>query len=335
MYSVECLKLGEPEELRTVERAPEVLEPGRVRVKVTACGVNYVDALFVQGRYQIVPPVPFVPGSELAGVITEVGSEVTDWEPGRRVMASVGLGGFVDEACLLPDQLIAVPDDLSDTQAATMGQSYATAWFTLTRRTTTRPGEWIAVLGGAGGVGLAVLDVARHLELNTVAVASSREKLDLCISRGAHAVVDYSSEDLKDRLREITGGGADIVVDPVGGASTETALRALGDFGRLMVLGFAAGDIPRVPTNQVLLRNRSVLGVDWGIWAMRNPDEGAELMTEVLSAIEAGSLNPVEPATYPLTEAGRALRDLLERRVIGKAALVPAHPWIPPESALE
>jgi NADPH2:quinone reductase len=333
MYVVECRELGEPEQLVLTERPPEPLPPEQVRVKVTACGVNYVDGLFVQGRYQIVPPVPFVPGSELAGEITEVGPEVTGWEPGQRVMASVGLGGFVDEACLRPEQLFAVPDNISDAQAATLGQSYATAWFTLKHRTVVAPGQWVVVLGAAGGVGLAMLDVARSLDLNTIAVASSREKLDLCISRGAHEVIDYSGEDLKARIRELTGGGADVVVDPVGGDNTESALRALGDFGRLMVIGFAAGDIPRIPTNQILLRNRSVIGVDWGIWAMRHPQDNAALMAKVLDAVSTGQLNPVEPSTYPLTDASLALRDLLERRVTGKAALVPKHPWVPPETA--
>ena len=328
MRAVVCRALGEPEELEVIERDAAPCAPGQVRIKVWAAGVNYVDALFVQGRYQIKPPLPFVPGSELAGEITEVGSEVdTDddgtpgWQVGDRVIASVGLGAFADEVLVPASVPVPIPANLSYEQAATTGQSYATAWFTLTRRTTVQTGDWVVVLGAAGGLGLATLDVARHLGANTIAVASSPERLRLCIERGAHQVIDYSTEELRTRVRELTDGGAQIVVDPVGGSTTDAALRSLGNGGRLMILGFASGDIPAVAANQVLLRNRSVLGVDWGAWAMAEPEANRALMNEVLGRIEAGDLRPVEPTAYPLDEASRALRDLLERRVVGKACL--------------
>jgi NADPH2:quinone reductase len=323
MRAVVCRELGEPETVVVEERESPPLDPGRVRVRVEAAGVNYVDGLFVQGRYQMVPDTPFVPGSELAGTVVAAGADAQGWEPGTAVMASVGLGGFVDEIDLRPEQLLAVPDGVTAAQAATLGQSYATAWFSLSRRTTARPGEWIVVLGAGGGVGLAMLDVARALEMNTLAVASSPEKLELCIRRGAHEVIDYSSEDLKSRVREITGGGADIAVDPVGGPHAEAALRALGEFGRLLVIGFASGEIPTLPANQILLRNRSVLGVDWGLWALAHPEENTRLMGEVLDAVADGALHPVAPGEVPLEAAGQAMRDLLDRRVAGKLCLNP------------
>ncbi len=323
MRAVVCTSFGEPEDLVVEDRDTVPCGPGRVRVRVWAAGLNFVDALFVQGRYQIRPEVPFIPGSELAGEVTELGDGVEGWSIGDRVMASVGLGAFVDEAVLRPDQLTRIPDTLSFGQAATMAQSYATAWFTLTRRTSLAEGEWLVILGGAGGVGLATLDVARALGASTVSVASTAEKLQLCIGRGAHAVIDSSTEDVKARVRELTGGGADVVVDPVGGTLSQAALRSLGDDGRFMVVGFASGSIPDLPANQILLRNRRVIGVDWGAWAMTHPEENAELLNEVMARVQDGVLSPIEPTVYAMGDVGDALRDLLERRVIGKACIEP------------
>jgi NADPH2:quinone reductase len=323
MQTVRCNGFGEPEELVVAETDPGPLANDRVRVRVTACGVNFVDALMVQGKYQIKPALPFTPGTELAGVILEVGNEVEGWEPGQRVAASCGLGGYTSMIDLQPGQLVAIPDNISDAQAATLGQSYATAWFSLGRRIKAAPGEWILVLGAAGGVGLATIDVARAMGMNVIAAASSAEKLDLCIRKGAHEVINYSTEDLKVRAREISDGGVDVAVDPVGGELTGLALRSLGDFGRLIIIGFAAGDIESLPANQVLLRNRAVIGVDWGIWSLTHPAENAGLMAEVVGALSDGTLNPVEPETRALADAGPVLRSLLERQVIGKVALIP------------
>jgi NADPH2:quinone reductase len=323
MRAVVCDAFAEPEDLQVRQLDTPPCGPDQVRVHVWASGVNYVDALFVQGRYQIRPPLPFVPGSEIAGEVTEVGDRVEHVAIGDRVMASIGLGGYADEVVLAPSQLVRIPARLSYGQAATMTQSYATAWFALTRRTTVGTDDWVLVLGAAGGVGLATLDVARALGAKVVAAASTDAKLQLCIERGAHGVVDYSTEDLKARVRELTDGGADVAVDTVGGDLGELALRSLGNFGRLLVVGFASGAIPRLPANQVLLRNRSVLGVDWGAWAMADPEGNAEVMSEVLALVEDGVLRPAEPTSYPLAEAGTALRDLLERRITGKVCLTP------------
>jgi NADPH:quinone reductase len=323
MRAVVCTSFAEPEDLVVEQLDTPACPADRVRVHVWASGLNYVDALFVQGRYQIRPAVPFIPGSEIAGEITELGADVTGWQVGDRVFASIGLGGFADEVVLNPAQLVPIPDRLSYGQAATMSQSYATAWFCLTRRTVVRPDEWVVVLGAAGGVGLAAIDVARALGAKVIAVASTDDKLRLCIERGAHGVIDYTTEDLKVRIRELTDGGADVVLDPVGGDAAEPALRALGNLGRYLVVGFASGDIPQLPANQILLRNRQVIGVDWGAWAMSDPAANATLLGEVIAAVEDGSLSPVEPTSYPMTDAGRALRDLLDRRLTGKACLTP------------
>jgi NADPH2:quinone reductase len=321
MRAVMCRELGEPESLVVEQVDTPFCSPEQVRVHIWASGLNYVDALFVQGKYQIRPQLPFVPGSEVAGEVTEVGEHVHGFSIGDRVFASIGLGGFADEVVLSPSQLIPIPDRLSFAQAATMTQSYATAWYSLTQRTTVHPEEWVVVLGAAGGVGLAMIDVARAHGAKVIAVASTSEKLRLCIERGAHGVIDSSTEDIKSRIRELTEGGADVVIDPVGGPIAEHALRSLGNNGRYLVIGFASGVIPSLPANQILLRNRQVIGVDWGAWAMANPAENAALLGEVIAAVEDGSITPVEPQSYPLSEVGTALRDLLERRLIGKACL--------------
>jgi NADPH2:quinone reductase len=323
MRRVVCKEWGEPETL-VVEEAPDPEPgPGQVLVEVAAAGVNFVDALFVAGTYQIKVPPPFTPGSELAGTVTAVGEGVSDVAVGDRVLASVGLGAFTSHAVVKASSAVPVPDGLSAAAAAVLVQSYCTAWFSLTRRTTVSPGETVLVLGAGGGVGLAAIDVARSLGARVIAAASTSEKLADATAMGAEATIAYEDEDLKARAKEISGGGVDVVVDPVGGAHTEAALRALGVGGRLLVIGFAAGEIPSLRTNLVLLNNRSVVGVDWGAWAMRNPSEQDALMAEVMEAVAAGRLHPPSPTERPLDDAGSVLRDLLERRLRGKVALVP------------
>jgi NADPH2:quinone reductase len=292
-------------------------------VSVTACGVNFVDALFVQGLYQIKPSLPFVPGSELAGEIVEVGDDVTGWVVGDRVLASIGLGGFADEAVIDASQAIRVPDGLDLGRAATALQSYCTGLFALEHRAHLRPGQWLLVLGAGGGVGLAAVDIGRAMGARVIAAASNATKLAAAVAAGAEATIDTAMDSIKDRARDISGGGVDIVYDPVGGERTNQSLRALRYDGQLLVIGFASGEIPQLEANQVLLRNRRVIGVDWGAWAMTAVEEGRALTDLVLSRIGDGTYRPVAPTPYPLDEAGTALRDLLDRRVTGKAVLVP------------
>lgn len=314
--------LGPLDTGRIVSLPSAALGDGHVRVSVSASGVNYVDSLMAEGRYQIKPPTPFVPGGEIVGRVTELGPGTTDLSLGERVFAPVGIGGFADEVVVHEKRVLRLPDTLSDGQAATFMQSYMTAWFAMTKRAHVRAGQSMLVLGAGGGIGVAAVDVATALGLRVIAAASSQEKLDLAASRGAVALINTTTEDAKERAKELSGGGVDYVYDPVGGTLGETCLRALGEDGQYIVIGFVAG-IPSLPANQVLLRNRRVTGVDWGAWVGRHQAENREMLDEVLMLIGKGTLRPIEPHTYPLDRAVDAMRDLQERRVAGKIALVP------------
>ena len=323
MRSVVCRSFGPLEDLVIEESPSGALDRGHVRVRITAAGVNFVDALIVQGLYQIKPPLPFVAGGESVGVVCELGAGVTSPRLGDRVFVASGLGGFATEMVVPADRAAVVPSTLSDGQAATFMQSYLTAYFALVERARVQPGQWLLVLGAGGGVGLAAVDVGRALGLQVIAAASSAEKREMARSRGAVAVIDSSTEDVKARAREISGDGVDAVYDPVGGRLGEECLRSLRDDGQFLVIGFASGDIPKLPANHVLLRNRRVTGVDWGGWVARNPAENREMIDHVLAMIAAGQLHPVEPVSYPFEQAAQALSDQQNRKVVGKAILVP------------
>lgn len=323
MRAMVCRELGPPDVLQIEEQPDPEPAPGQVVVAVEACGVNYVDALFVAGDYQIKPALPFVPGSDIAGRVVAVGEGVAGVEVGQPVAAMAGLGGYSTHVAVPATSLLAVPEALTPTQAAGLVQSYATALFALRERAGLREGETVLVLGAGGGVGLAAIDVATALRARAIGAASSEAKRTAAEAAGADATIDYTTEDLKARARELTGGeGVDVVLDPVGGDTAEPALRSLRWFGRYLVIGFTAG-IPRLPLNQVLLRNRSVLGVDWGAWGIQHPAENRSLLEELFAWAAEGRIHPLEPQTYPLERAADALRDLLGRRLTGKAVLVP------------
>jgi NADPH2:quinone reductase len=309
-----------------IEERPDLEPgPGQVVLDVEAAGANFVDALLVQGQYQIKPALPFTPGMEVAGTVRDIGEGVGRLAVGDRVLGMSFFGGYASQVVLPAAAVVAIPGALSAGQAAGLVQSYATMLFALTRRTTVVADEWVAVLGAGGGIGLATVDLAHALGARVVACASSRAKLDAAVVAGADAAVAYDDDgvDLKLAIRDATSGGADVLVDPIGGPKAEAALRALRWMGRYLVIGFAAGEIPKLPLNQVLLNNRTVIGVDWGAWTGRDPAGNAELLTELLGMVEAGRLRPVEPIAYPLTDAARALGDLQHRRVTGKVVLVP------------
>jgi NADPH2:quinone reductase len=323
MRAVVCTSFAPLDQLVIEERPSVPLAAGQVRVRVTAAGVNFVDALLVQGLYQIKPPLPFVPGGETVGIVTELGEGVTSHSLGDRVLITSGFGGFATEMVSAASRAVIVPSSLTDGQAATFMQSYMTAYFALVHRAKMQPGQWLLVLGAGGGVGLAAVDVGRALGLKVIAAASSAAKREMAQSRGAVAVIDSSSEDVKARAKEISGDGVDAVYDPIGGKLGEECLRSLREDGQFIVIGFASGDIPKLPANQVLLRNRRVTGVDWGAWVGRNPAENQALVLQVLAKIAAGELNPVEPVSYPFEQAAQALADQQQRNVVGKAVLIP------------
>ena len=331
MKVVECQEVGPISGLAVLDRPNPTPGPGQVVIGVEAAGVNYVDALFVQGLYQIKPPVPFVPGSEVAGRIVAVGDGVATERVGQRVLAMCGLGGFA-ERVLVPDETaVRIPDSLPAATAAAFTQSYSTARYALVDRAGATSGDRVLVLGAGGGVGLAAIQVARAAGASVLAAASTPQKRAAATAAGAEVVLDSSGDPgevanlIKQAAREWAGSGhgIDIAVDPVGGPLTEGALRSLGYRGRLLMIGFASGPIPAVPANQVLLRNRSVLGIDWGAWALSHPDGQRTLLEGLLRDVASGVLTPQPPEERPLDEASDALAALLDRRVTGKVVLVP------------
>jgi NADPH:quinone reductase len=321
--AVVCRELGPLDQIVIEERPTPVPGPGQVVVDVRAMGVNFVDGLICQGRYQMKPATPYVPGGEIAGVVSAVADDVSRVAVGDRVMAMTGFGAFAEQVVVNGASLEFLPGDLGFGQAAAFIQSYSTAWFTMTRRTSVQQGEWVLVLGAGGGIGLASVDAAVALGAKVIAAASSPAKLEAARSMGATATIAYEDEDLKVRAREISGGGVDVVIDPVGGRHSEPALRATRTFGRFCVIGFASGPIATVPLNQVLLHNRTVVGVDWGMWAMGDLTSNRELLAELVEMVENGRLHPTVPDERPLDQAVAVMSGLLDRSIIGKVVLVP------------
>ena len=324
MRAVLCKELGPPESLVVEERDDLIAEPGTVVVDVKAAGVNFPDTLIIQGLYQFKPELPFSPGSEAAGVVRAVGEGVGAVAPGDRVIALPGAwGAFAEQLRVAPEQLVPIPDGVGFDAAAALVLTYGTSHYALKERATLQPGETVLVLGAAGGVGIAAVQIAKALGARVIAAASSKEKLAVCRDNGADELIDYTTEDLGARLKELTANaGVDVVYDPVGGDYSEVALRRMAWGGRYLVIGFAAGEIPKIPLNLVLLKSCSIVGVFWGAFTMREPARNQELMAELMGWLADGTVKPVVSKTYPLDRVADALNDLLARRVTGKAVLV-------------
>jgi NADPH2:quinone reductase len=322
MKAVLCKAYGPPETLTIEELSSPTPGPGDVVVSVRAAGVNFPDVLIIENKYQVKPPLPFSPGSELAGVVTTVGADVVGFKPGDAVMAITGYGAFAEEVAVDAKRLLPIPVGMDFVSAAAFGLTYATSEHALCDRGALKAGETLLVLGAAGGVGIAAIEIGKALGARVIACASTDEKLAVCREHGADEGINYATEDLRERIKSLTGGkGPDVVYDPVGGPYTELALRSIAWRGRLLVVGFAAGEIPKIPLNLTLLKGCSIVGVFWGEFTRREPQRFAQAMEKLARWFAEGKLKPHISGTFPLERAADALTLMAERKVKGKVVL--------------
>lgn len=323
MKAVLAKEFAPPEQLVLEEVAPKHAGPGEVVIAVKACGVNFLDVLIVQGKYQVKPPLPFSPGAEVAGVIREAGSGVTDLAAGTRVLVATVYGGFAQEVVAQARAVIRLPEEMDFINAAAFPIAYATSHHALKDRAQLKAGETLLVLGAAGGVGLTAIELGKIMGARVIACASSEEKLALCKEYGADALINYSTSDLRERVKELTQGkGVDVVYDPVGGRYAEPAVRSLAFQGRYLVIGFASGEIPKIALNLLLLKSASIVGVFWGAYAQVAPARVAANFTELLDWYAHGRLRPHVCATFPLESFREALDVVMNRKAQGKVVLV-------------
>jgi NADPH2:quinone reductase len=323
MRAILCKALGGPETLTVEEVASGVPGAGEVAVAVKAVGLNFFDTLIIEGRYQVKPELPFSPGGEIAGIVTRIGRHVAQLREGDRVMGYVGHGGAREEMVIRADRLSVIPRELSDEIAAGLSITYGTTLHALKDRAELKSGETLAVLGAAGGVGQAAVEIGKIMGARVIACASSDDKLDFCKNLGADEGVNYARHNLKDALRALAKDGIDVVYDPVGGDLTELAVRALAWNGRHLVIGFAQGGIPKLPLNLVLLKSANIQGVFWGAHTEREPERHRANMDQLLDWAASGALKPHIHGTYRFAEIAHALGAIARREVKGKAILVP------------
>ncbi|MEZ4362332.1 MAG: NADPH:quinone oxidoreductase family protein [Kofleriaceae bacterium] len=324
MRAVRCHELTGPAALR-LDEVPELTPgAGQILIRVEAAGVNFPDSLLTRGKYQFKPAPPFSPGGEAAGVVAALGAGVTAFEIGDRVAATTLYGAFAEQLVVPELAAVKVPAAVAMTTAAATLLTYGTTYHALVDRAGLKAGETLLVLGAAGGVGLAAVELGKLLGARVIAAASSAEKLAVCREHGADETIEYGAEDLKERAKQLTGGaGVDVVYDPVGGSYAEPALRAIGWQGRYLVIGFAAGDIPRIPLNLTLLKGCQIVGVFWGQFAMRHPVENRRNAERVLGWVAEGKLRPRVDEVLPFSRATEALERLERRQVKGKLVLTP------------
>jgi NADPH:quinone reductase len=326
MRAAQLTRYGAPELLTLTEVADPLPGPGEVAVDIVAAAVNFPDLLIMSGGYQASWPLPLIPGSEFAGTVAATGPGVSGLAPGDRVAGTVAVGAFAEKIVVPGEALWRVPDGVGLADAAAFRVTYLTAYHALRSVAEVRGGDWVVVLGAAGGVGLAAVDIARLLGGRVIAAASSAEKLAVCRARGAEAVIDYGGEDLKNTIKRITGHGADVVLDPVGGPYSEQALRATAWGGRFVCLGFAAGEIPRIPLNLVLLKGAVIHGFEIRTFGEHRPDLAARDAAELAAHFAAGRLRPCISARYALADITSALQAVRNRKTYGKVVIMMADP---------
>jgi NADPH2:quinone reductase len=324
MRAILCTQFGGPELLEYRDVPSPRAGAGEIVVSVKAASVNFPDVLIIDNKYQFKPPLPFSPGSELAGVVKEVGPGVTGVHPGDRVMAFTIYGAFAEEVVLDAARVLPIPTGMDDVTAAALLLTYGTMDHGLRDRGALAAGETVLVLGASGGIGIASIEIAKALGARVIACASSDDKLAACRAHGADAVINYATDDLRARIKELTEGrGVDVIVDPVGGPFTEPALRSIAWRGRLLVVGFAAGEIPKMPLNLTLLKGCSIVGVFWGDFLRREPAAFAASVALLGKWHAEGKIKPHVSGTFPLARAADAIKLMAERKVIGKLVIVP------------
>ncbi len=328
MKAILSKEVGGPETLVLEEVSSPTAGAGQVVLSVKAVGVNFPDSLIIEDKYQFKPERPFSPGGEVAGVVKEVGEGVITLKPGDRVIGSCGWGGMAEELTLEANRCIAIPDEMPFDEASAFILTYGTSQYAIKQRANIQPGEKILILGAAGGVGVATIQLAKAMGAHVIAACSTQEKVDLCLELGADQGIVYdrgpldraAQKELSNKIKEVSGGGVDVIYDAVGGDYAEPALRAMNWEGRFLVIGFPAG-IPAIPLNLTLLKNCDIRGVFWGAWVRQFPEENAANVAELMQFYKDGKIKPHISQRYPLAQAADAIRDLTSRKATGKIVL--------------
>ncbi|OYU55465.1 MAG: Zn-dependent oxidoreductase [Chitinophagaceae bacterium BSSC1] len=322
MKAVICEQFGLPETLVLKEVPSPTIDANQVLISVVTAAVNFPDALIIQNKYQFKPTLPFAPGGEIAGRVIAVGKDVSHVQPGDRVVALCGWGGFAEQVSVNANRVFKIPNTINWQIAASTLYNYGTSYHALKDRGQLQPGQTILILGAAGGVGLAAVELAKKMGAIVIAAASNQEKLNICLKKGADFTINYSTEDLREYIKTITAEkGVDLVYDPVGGAMAEPALRSLAWKGRYLVVGFATGTIPSLPFNLALLKGASVVGVFWGAFTEKEPALSMQNLRVLVQMISRGDIQQEIYKVYDLNNASQAIRDLMDRKVMGKAII--------------